>query len=96
MHIPGSQKSTSSKGSYGSTDSDYFYAAPPPPDVKDSGPIKWKHLDIIKEGDNHNTSDWSDTGMGLEVIQLDKVRFSIDYSRNNMTRMVTYYSRMNV
>lgn len=71
----GSQKSTSSKGSYGSTDSDYFYAAPPPPDVKDSGPIKWKHLDIIKEGDNHNTSDWSsDTGMGLEVIQLEKAR----------------------
>ncbi|XP_045162407.2 synaptotagmin-1-like [Mercenaria mercenaria] len=67
----GSQKSTSSKSSYGSTESDYFYSAPPP-DATDSGPIKWKPLDIIKE---RELSDWSsDTGSGQEVIKLGKMK----------------------
>lgn len=69
----GSQKSTSSKGSYGSTESDYFYSAPPP-DSTDSGPIKWKPLDIIKERDM-GTSDWSsDTGSSQEVIKLEQIK----------------------
>jgi len=62
-----SKRSTSSKSSYGSTDSDFVYGSA---DVIDSGPIKWTPLDIIKE----QAADWSsDASSGQDVIWLDKV-----------------------
>ena len=71
----GSQKSTSSnKSSYGSTESDYYYAVPQYGDL--GTPTKPKPLDIIKEYDTAQ-SDWSsDTGSGpgYEVIKLERVR----------------------
>lgn len=72
----GSQRSTSSKGSYGSTESDYFYSAPPPSGVKGSGSNLYKPMEKVKE-DYHNGSDWSsDAGSAKEVIKLDKMRKS--------------------
>ena len=64
----GSQKSTSSKGSYGSTESDYIYGSP---EVGD--PVLWTPLKVIKENEAA-ISDWSsDAGSGQDVIQLDSV-----------------------
>ncbi|KAH3822336.1 hypothetical protein DPMN_124113, partial [Dreissena polymorpha] len=61
-----SQRSTSSRGSYGSTESDFVYG---PSDVTDSGPIKWTPLDVIRE----QAGDWSsDASSGQDVILLDK------------------------
>lgn len=67
----GSQRSSSSKSSYGSTESDYHYAIPEYGDL--GGSSKRKPLDIIKEYDT-GPSDWSsDTGSGPchEVIKLE-------------------------
>ena len=67
----GSQKSTSSKSSYGSTEADYYYTLP---EYGDFGSLKKKPLDIIKEND----TDWSsDTGSGQEVIKLEMVKKTI-------------------
>lgn len=68
----GSQKSTSSKSSYGSTEPDYYYAVPQYGDL--GTPTKPKPLDILKEYDTA-PSDWSsDTGSGpgYEVIKLER------------------------
>lgn len=80
----GSQKSTSSKSSYGSTESDYYYSVPEYGDL--GGSSKRKPLDIIKEYDT-GPSDWSsDTGSGpgLEVIKLEMQK-----NKSNQTNGLT-------
>ncbi|WAR15115.1 SYT3-like protein [Mya arenaria] len=71
-----SQRSNASKGSYGSTDSDFMYGSG---DIKDSGPIRWMPLDVIRE----QTTDWSsDASSGQDVISLDRNKKRIGFLPN--------------
>ena len=91
IYCPGSQKSTSSKSSYGSTESDYYYAVPQYGDL--GTPTKPKPLDIIKEYDTA-PSDWSsDTGSGpgYEVIKLERVRKSSRLPANTFHQELRLY-----
>lgn len=70
--VTGSQKSTSSKSSYGSTVSEYTYSGPDGP--PEPGSVAWTPLQVIKEHDTP-VSDWSsDNGSRHDVILLDKVK----------------------
>ena len=91
-----SQRSSSSRSSYGSTGSDYYYGAPPPDIAVDTGPLKWKPLDIIKEYDNDGfatQSDWSSDASGREGVEQDVVGDVLAYFyklkiKENMTKQL--------